>query len=94
MRLFAAALVAGLFVSGPAAALGPRDICILYNKNLPSSKSVADYYCQRRGVPVENLIPLDVPDVDQISRDEYENRILLPVRARRSRGAGHRRECC
>jgi uncharacterized protein (TIGR03790 family) len=80
MRMFAAALLAGILTSNHATAIGPQDICILYNKNLPNSKSVAEYYCQRRGVPVENMIPLDVPDVDQISRDEYEKHILLPVR--------------
>ncbi|HEX4590032.1 MAG TPA: TIGR03790 family protein, partial [Gemmataceae bacterium] len=77
--LAVAASLAGLI--GPAGALGPQDIVILYNKNLPSSKSVADYYAQRRGVPAGNFIPLDLPDVDEISRADYESRILNPVRA-------------
>ena len=77
----AVALCAGLFAPSSAAALGPQDVCILYNKNLSNSKLVADYYCQRRGVPAANQIPLDVPDVDEISRPDYEARILKPVRA-------------
>src|SRR5207253_2829068 len=48
---------------------------------LPASKSVAEYYCQRRGVPPANLIPLDVADADEITRADYETRILVPVRA-------------
>jgi uncharacterized protein (TIGR03790 family) len=76
----AAAVLAGLAVPGLASALGPNDICVLYNKNLPASKSVADYYCQRRGVPTTNLIPLDVVDADEISRADYDARIVAPVR--------------
>jgi uncharacterized protein (TIGR03790 family) len=48
---------------------------------MPNSKSVAEYYAQRRGVPAENLIPLDLPDVDEISHAVYESRILAPVRS-------------
>jgi uncharacterized protein (TIGR03790 family) len=81
MRWSFAVVAALAALPGPAAALGPQDIVILYNKNLPNSKSVADYYCQRRGVPTGNLVPLDLPDVDEISRADYESRILAPVRA-------------
>src|SRR5438105_11281169 len=83
----AAAVLVGLLIAGPAVpqaatpALGPQDVCVLYNKNLPVSKSVAEYYCQRRGVPAANLIPLDVADAEEISRADYETRILAPVRA-------------
>ncbi|HEY1376575.1 MAG TPA: TIGR03790 family protein [Gemmataceae bacterium] len=77
----AAAVLVGLFAPGLAAALGPQDVCVLYNRNLPASKAVADYYCQRRGVPTANLVPLDVPDAEEISRAEYETRILAPARA-------------
>jgi uncharacterized protein (TIGR03790 family) len=74
------AVVAGLLVPGLASALGPQDVAVIFNKNLPASKQVAEYYCQRRGVPIANLIPLDVPDVTEISRAEFETRIHDPLR--------------
>jgi uncharacterized protein (TIGR03790 family) len=81
MRWLIAATAALAAFTSPAKALGPLDICVLYNKNLPVSKSVAEYYCKKRGVPIANLIPLDVPDIEQISRADYESRILKPLRA-------------
>lgn len=78
--VFVAVVFAGFCVPGRASNLGPRDICVLYNKNLPTSKAVAEYYCSKRGVPLSNLIPLDVPDLDEITRADYEKHILIPVR--------------
>ncbi len=81
-RIVAAlALLAGLLVPGPAAALGPQEVAVIYNKNLPASKQVAEYYCERRGVPSANLIALDVADVTEISRADFETRIHTPLRA-------------
>jgi uncharacterized protein (TIGR03790 family) len=80
MRWLIAAAVAACFASSTFA-LGPKDICVLYNAKMPNSKSVAEYYAQRRGVPTENLIPLELPDVDELTRPEYETLILAPVRA-------------
>jgi uncharacterized protein (TIGR03790 family) len=78
---FAIALLVGVVRPGSASALGPQDVCVLYNKNVPASKSVAEYYAQKRNVPAANLIPLDLVDADEISRPDYETRILAPVRA-------------
>jgi uncharacterized protein (TIGR03790 family) len=81
-RIVAAlAVLAALVIPGPASALGPQEVAVIYNQNLPASKQVAEYYCQRRGVPIANLIALDVADVTEISRADYESRILAPVRA-------------
>jgi uncharacterized protein (TIGR03790 family) len=78
--LGAVVVLAGAIVPSRASTLGPQDVCVLYNKNLPVSKSVAEYYCQRRGVPIANLVPLDVVDAEEISRVDYEARILNPLR--------------
>jgi uncharacterized protein (TIGR03790 family) len=79
--IVAAAALAVLTFAGPAPALGPQDVCVLYNKNAPTSKAIAEYYARRRGVPTANLIPLDVVDADEISRADYERKIVGPVRA-------------
>src|SRR5262249_9549324 len=63
-----------------AHALGPGDVVILVNKNVPESQEVADHYCRRRGVPRENVIVLDLPAGEDISRREYNARMVVPLR--------------
>lgn len=62
-------------------ALEPKEIFILVNKQVPASREVADYYCQKRGVPVENMVTLDLPDGDDISRQDFDERLVAPLRA-------------
>ena len=50
-----------LVLSSTASALTPEEIFILVNKNDPRSSEVAEYYCKKRKVPVENIITLDPP---------------------------------
>ncbi len=61
-------------------ALEPNEIFLLVNKNSGASKEVADHYCQKRGVPKENIILLDVPMTEDISRVAYNERIVAPIR--------------
>src|SRR5262245_23667843 len=64
----------------PAVALEPRDIFILINKNVPESRQVADHYCAKRGVPKENVIALDLPKGEEISRGDYDTKLAAPLR--------------
>jgi uncharacterized protein (TIGR03790 family) len=64
----------------PAFALEPRDVSILVNKNVPDSQRVADHYCKARGVPKENVVVLDLPAGEDISRHDYETRLVMPLR--------------
>ncbi len=73
-------LLLTLLFSSPAAALEPKEVFLLVNKNLPASKEVAEHYCEKRGVPVANMIFLDVPTTEDISRLDYKNKIVLPIR--------------
>jgi uncharacterized protein (TIGR03790 family) len=70
-----------LSLTGFAAALEPKEVFLLVNKNLPASKEIAEHYCQKRGVPAENIILLDVPTTEDISRLDYDFKIVGPVRA-------------
>ncbi len=70
-----------LAAADPVAALGPKDIAILVNKNVPESRQVADHYCAKRGVPKENVIVLDLPTGEDISRRDYDKRLKVPLRA-------------
>src|SRR5262245_36089439 len=51
------------------------DVAIVYSKQIPGSKTVAEYYAQKRSVPKQNLIEIDVPQGDAISRATYRDQI-------------------
>lgn len=79
MRPIAAFLLA---LSSPVAALAlePREVFLLINKSVPASKELAEHYCKARGVPAENVIVLDVPTGEDISRKDYDAKIVAPIR--------------
>jgi len=69
-----------LFLPTIAIALEPGEVFLLVNKNVPASKELAEYYCKQRAVPVENIITLDLVTTEDISRKDYNERIVAPVR--------------
>jgi len=71
----------GLLAAAPAHALEPKEIVILVNKNVPASQRVADHYCVKRAVPKENVVVLDLPAGEDISRSDYDTRLAAPLRA-------------
>jgi uncharacterized protein (TIGR03790 family) len=70
-----------LAAAAPAGALGPAEVFVVVNRNVPASQEVADHYCLRRGVPRENVIVLDLPADEDISRQDYNHRMVMPLRA-------------
>jgi len=79
---FAAALSLGLLAGHPArAAVEPRDVVLIVNKNLEVSREVAETYVTLRNVPRNNVIELDLPLADDISRDDYNRLMVAPLRA-------------
>ncbi len=75
-----AVLLMGWLVA-PCRALEPRDVFLIVNKNEPKSRQVADHYCSLRKVPVANIIELDLPVVEDISREEYDTKLVRPLRS-------------
>jgi uncharacterized protein (TIGR03790 family) len=63
------------------AAISPGSVAVLYNSSVPESRKLAELYRDLRGIPVENLIALDMPGTADISREDYEKWILKPLRA-------------
>jgi uncharacterized protein (TIGR03790 family) len=63
-----------------AAALVPEDLIVVYNATVPESRQVATYYAQKRRVPPENLVGVKVPDWEDLTRQEYDQQLLPPVR--------------
>jgi uncharacterized protein (TIGR03790 family) len=78
MRL---ALLVSILFATPTAALEPKDVFVVANKNVPASRRVAEHYLARRKVPAENLIVLDLPTGEDISRADYDAKLAGPLRA-------------
>jgi uncharacterized protein (TIGR03790 family) len=76
------ALRAVLILASPLAAhaLEPADVFVISNKNLPDSQRVAEHYLAIRSVPQKNHIALDLPVVEDISRSDYQAKLLQPLR--------------
>src|SRR5262245_18864181 len=61
-------------------ALEPADVWLIVNKNEPDSRRVADHYIAKRGVPKGNVVELDLPKTEEISRADYEVKLDGPLR--------------
>jgi uncharacterized protein (TIGR03790 family) len=64
-------------------ALEPTEILVIVNSGYPASVRLARYYCEKRGVPQSNVVPVALgPQLrDNISRGDYEKRLAGPVRS-------------
>lgn len=67
-------------VSTVRAELSPNQIVIIANANSRESLSVAQHYAMRRGIPVQHIATLDLPLDDTMSREDYERRLVTPLR--------------
>jgi uncharacterized protein (TIGR03790 family) len=74
------ALPVWLALAGPALALDPGEVVVIVNRNVPDSRAVADHYRKARGVPDANIIPLDLPTGEDISRKDYDEKLAAPLR--------------
>src|SRR4051812_11328764 len=81
MRLSVLAFAGVLLAHGSAGALEPKDVWLVVNKNVPESRQVADHYIAKRGVPKANVVELDLPKVEDISRADYDAKLAGPLRA-------------
>jgi len=68
---------------GAGLALEPAEILVIANTDYPASTRLARYYCEKRGVPSGNVVPVSLgPQLrDFISRGDYDKRLAGPVRA-------------
>lgn len=72
--------MSGLSVAAPGAPQ-PRSVAILYNSDLPESKELAEFYAEARSIPAANLIGLPMPKQAELSRQEYDQLIAVPLRS-------------
>src|SRR5262249_2324509 len=73
-------LVLPLLFASPCAALGPNDVWIITNRNVPESKEIADHYCRVRGVPGNHVLAFDLPKGEDTNRRDYDAKLVAPLR--------------
>jgi uncharacterized protein (TIGR03790 family) len=54
-------------------------VVVIYNSRLPASKDVADHYAARRNVPPDQVVGLDLPTDETMSRADYRDRLRHPL---------------
>ena len=62
------------------AELRPQHVAIVANATNPESIAVARHYAAQRNIPSDHIILLTLPFRDTISRQEYENLVVTPLR--------------
>ena len=62
------------------AELAPNQVVIVANAKSRESLSVAQHYATRRGIPAQHIVELDLPLADTMSREDYERRLVTPLR--------------
>ncbi|MCH2332538.1 MAG: hypothetical protein MK312_13510, partial [Roseibacillus sp.] len=53
----------------------PETVVVLYNTMDEASEDLARYYAKVRAIPGDNLIGLPIPPGDEISREEFQQKI-------------------
>lgn len=56
-----------------------REVVVVYNTKLPESKDVADHYAQRRAVPTNQVIGLDLPLTEAVTRKDFIELLQRPL---------------
>src|SRR5262249_29533083 len=75
------ATIALLAAQSLAAALEPAEVILIVNRNMPESADVAEHYRQKRQIPRENVVALDLPAGQDVSRRGYDTKLVAPLRA-------------
>jgi uncharacterized protein (TIGR03790 family) len=61
------------------AAGGGDEVVVLYNARVPESKSIAEFYAERRQVPKNQVFGLDLTTGEEISRKEFHDALQMPL---------------
>jgi len=59
----------------------PDNVLVVINQGSPLSRSIGEYYVERRHVPLANICRLSVKSDEDISRDDYNDKIARPIAA-------------
>jgi len=54
---------------------------VIFNNRAPESRALAEYYAERRRIPAAQVVGLDCPTEEEISREQYRQTIEEPLRS-------------
>ncbi|HVV00457.1 MAG TPA: TIGR03790 family protein [Verrucomicrobiae bacterium] len=64
----------------PARGASPGDeVILIYNKETPGSREVAEHYAKKRHVPAGQILGLSLPTTEDISRVEFRDQLQKPL---------------
>jgi uncharacterized protein (TIGR03790 family) len=78
-NFFAGTLIVMAAVVALQGAEPGESVILVYNSQLPNSKDVADHYAARRNVPTNQIIGLDLPTGETMSRAQYREELQRPL---------------
>src|SRR6266566_8790366 len=81
-RISAIVLTCLLIVISSAASAtqaGGDEVVVVYNKRMPESKAVADYYARMRQVPERQIYGFSLTTNEIMSRAEFHDSLQLPL---------------
>ncbi len=58
---------------------GGDEVVVVYNKKMPGSKAVADYYAKMRNVPAKQVFGFSLPVDEVISREQFRDSLQYPL---------------
>lgn len=64
----------------PAFGLAPSEILVITNSNNKQSMKLSRYYMKQRDIPVDNILQIFADDDEDISQEDYREKIALPVK--------------
>src|SRR5215510_8741064 len=81
MRRYFTGGVAWILAVAAAFGAGLGDsVVVIYNKNLPDSRKVAQHYAEKRSVPTSQLFGVDVnANSESMSRAEFRDKLQKPI---------------
>jgi len=75
MRLLALLLCFSGVLHALPAPPDPASVAVLYNSTSAVSKALAEFYVKVRGIPADHLVGLELPDTEEISRKDYDDKL-------------------
>lgn len=83
LAIAAASLSCALFgASVPAGESAENEsVVVVFNQNLPDSEAVAQHYAAKRRIPKNQILGLDLPDKETVSRAVFQKKLQLPLAA-------------
>ena len=61
---------------------GGNEVVVVYNKRMPGSKAVAEYYAKMRQVPKQQIYGFALTTNEVMSRDEFRDSLQMPLARR------------